>query len=236
MTPLRPAGIIVAACVLASLFAIPAARAQKTAARAAPGVVVVYRCTDATGQVTFQNGVRCPKGQKQEVRALQKPAAPAPRLAGATTAPIAPAAPTGPNAAPIATPATGAPVIANPDAAPGSLPPPPLYRCHAFRGNSYLSEDDDPKERCVALKVGDLSGSQNRSGAQACEMQRDHCERIPDAQLCEAWSQYDRQAESLVALDNPELAAKAQALRGRTRKVMTATTCAAPAAVGAQNP
>ncbi len=61
-------------------------------------------------------------------------------------------------------------------------------------------------------------------------------ERVPDAQLCEAWSQYDRQAESLVALDNPELAGKANALHARTRKVMTATTCAAPAVVGAQNP
>ena len=47
---------------------------------------------------------------------------------------------------------------------------------------------------------------------------------------------YDKQTASLVALDNPDIAAKAQALYGRTQKVMTATTCAAPAVVGAQNP
>ena len=57
-------------------------------------------------------------------------------------------------------------------------------------------------------------------------MQQDRCERIPDQQLCEAWSRYDKQAQSLVALDNPEIAGKANALYARTRKVMTATTCA----------
>ena len=180
--------------------------------------VTIYRCTDAAGNITLQNGVRCPKGQKQETRRLQAPTPAAPAYvppAASTPAPAYSPAPTPP------------PVADAAPAAPAPLPPPPLYRCHAHAGNSYLSEDGAPKDRCVELQVTDLSGVQNRSGAQACEVQQDRCERIPDQQLCEAWAQYDKQTASLVALDNPDIAAKAQALYGRTQKVMTATTCAA---------
>ena len=188
--------------------------------------VVIYRCTDAAGNVTFQNDRRCPKGQKQEKRVVQTPRAPEPAslpaVAPSATLPVVVV-----ESAATSTPTPAAPAaIPNPDAAPGVLPPPPLYRCHAHTGNSYLSEDGSPKDRCVTLQVSDLSGTENRSGAQACEIQQDRCERIPDQQLCEAWSQYDKQTESLVALDNPDVAAKANALYSRTRKVMTATTCA----------
>lgn len=181
--------------------------------------VTIYRCTDAAGNVTLQNGVRCPKGQKQETKRLQAPTPAEP--AYVPPAAVMPA----PAAAPLySTPAP--PPIANSSTAPSILPPPPLYRCHAHTGNSYLSEDGAPKDRCVELQVTDLSGGQGRSGAQACEVQQDRCERITDEQLCEAWSQYDKQAQSLVALDNPEIAAKAGAMYGRTQKVMTATSCA----------
>ena len=179
--------------------------------------VTIYRCTDASGNVTLQNGIRCPKGQKQETKRLQAPAPTEP-----TYTPPVPVM-----QAPISAPvyATPAPVV-NTNATPSILPPPPLYRCHAHTGNSYLSEDGAPKDRCVELQITDLAGSQNRSGAQACEVQQDRCERITDEQLCEAWSQYDKQAQSLVALDNPDIAGKAHAMYGRTQKVMTTTGCA----------
>lgn len=190
-------------------------------AHAAPGgqAVTIYRCTDAAGNVTLQNGVRCPKGQKQETKRLQAPAPAEP-----TYVPPAPVIPTS-TAAPVYSQPVPAP-IANTTPQPTLLPPPPLYRCRAHTGNSYLSEDGAPKDRCIELQVTDLSGSEGRGGAQACEMQQDHCERITDEQLCEAWSQYDKQAQSLVALDNPDIAAKAGAMYGRTQKVMTATSCA----------
>lgn len=236
--------LVVIAMSAACAWAMSSAHAQKTRTpKAGAGQVVIYRCTDAAGHLTLQNGVRCPKGQKQEARVLQAPAPPAPAPAPviapvpsvaaspAVAAPVVDA-----SAAPASPPAVAAAASNNPDLAPGTLPPPPIYRCHAHSGNSYLSEDGDPKDRCVSLTVTDVAGGGNRSGAEACEVQQDRCERVPDAQLCEAWSQYDRQAESLVALDNPELAGKANALHARTRKVMTATTCAAPAVVGAQNP
>lgn len=221
------------AMLAAGTLAMPLAQAQKPA-RAGPGQVLFYRCTDAAGNVTLQNGVRCPKGQKQEARVLEAPAEPAPAIAPSmpTTAPAV-AAPTAQAPLPAS---ANALAPANPDAAPGPLPPPPIYRCHAHNGNSYLSEDGEPKDRCVSLQVNDIAGGQSRSGAEACEVQQDRCERVPDAQLCQAWSQHDRQAESLVALDNPDIADKAQALHARTRRVMTTTTCAAPAASGAQNP
>ncbi len=191
-------------------------------AHAAPGgqAVTIYRCTDAAGNVTLQNGVRCPKGQKQETKRLQAPASAEPAYV-----PPAPVMPTTPTAAP-AYPVPASAPVANSHPEPSILPPPPLYRCHAHSGNSYLSEDGAPKDRCVELQVTDLSGSEGRSGAQACEVQQDRCERITDEQLCAAWSQYDKQAQSLVALDNPEIAAKAGAMYGRTQKVMTATSCA----------
>ncbi len=212
MTRIRP--VLFAALAFALAAWMPA-QARK------PGTLTVYRCTDASGQVTFQNGVPCPRGQSQQARTLQAP-----------PEPPAPAPPPPANPAPAPAPpvATHAPVpSATPVAsAPPPLPPPPLYRCRAWNGgNSYLSEDGQPPARCEALAVRGIDGGQNLAGAQACEMRQDHCERIPDADLCEAWSHHDRQAESLVRLENPELAERASALHARTRRVMTTTACAA---------
>lgn len=196
-------------------------------AQSGKGQVVIYRCTDADGNVTFQNDRRCPKGQKQQTRVMEAPSAPSPAPAPAPVLTPTATVPTVVVEAPMSAQANTTPTSAAAQGvAPSLLPPPPLFRCHAHTGNNYLSEDGAPKDRCVELQVSDLSGGQNRSGAQACEIQQDRCERIPDQQLCEAWSQYDKQTESLVALDNPEIAAKANALYGRTRKVMTETTCA----------
>ena len=200
------------------LFALGGMMLLGPAPQAIGQQVTIYRCTDASGNVTLQNGVRCPKGHKQEAKRMQTP------VPVYTPPPPMASPPPMPAAAAQETPAP--PPIASTQAEPGILPPPPLYRCHAHTGNSYLSEDGAPKDRCVELQVTDLAGSQNRSGAQACEVQQDRCERIPDQQLCEAWGQYDKQTESLVVLDNPEIAAKANALYARTRKVMTATSCA----------
>ncbi|MGY0504777.1 DUF4124 domain-containing protein [Luteimonas sp. e5] len=180
----------------------------------------IYRCTDAAGNVTLQNDRPCAKGQRQELRTMQAPA---------PAAPMPPPPPDPyPAAAPAAAPPTAPPVApARAPAPPPLLPPPPLHRCHVQGGNSYLSEDGEPPARCIPLAVGGIDGSRsNRSGAEACQMRRDHCERIPDEDLCPAWRQYDLQAESLVALNNPDLAERARAMHARSRQVMTATTCA----------
>jgi hypothetical protein len=35
--------------------------------------VVIYRCTDASGAVSIQNDIPCPKGSKQPRRVLETP-------------------------------------------------------------------------------------------------------------------------------------------------------------------
>src|SRR3546814_15297003 len=49
------------------------------------------------------------------------------------------------------------------------LPPPPLYQCNTWDNQHYLSEDADPKPRCVQLQTTGLAGDPNRAGGQACE-------------------------------------------------------------------
>ncbi|WP_158601784.1 DUF4124 domain-containing protein [Solilutibacter pythonis] len=239
--------------LLALLLAIAGASpagAQKRPPTAAP--LTVYRCVDATGNVTLQNGVPCPKGQSQQTRTMLAPPPLKPAAAPIASSPVmcvdatgdippqtGPSCPTGQSARAPAARAAPAPPPPPPPPPPATvaapppepLPPPPLYRCRAWSGgNSYLSEDGERKPRCEELSVRGIDGDGKDSGATACEMREDHCERIPDQELCEAWKQYDRQAESLVRLENPELAAKASALHLRTRRVMSATSCATPPA------
>ncbi|PJK09417.1 hypothetical protein CO610_03760 [Lysobacteraceae bacterium NML95-0200] len=181
--------------------------------------ITIYRCVDAAGIVTLQNGKPCAKGQQQQARRMEVPAAPPPKAAPA---------------APVQAPAPAAPPPAEPPPAPAMvakrepLPPPPLYRCRTWGGkNSYLNEDGHPPKRCDPLPVQGIDGSTaNTGGIEACEMREDHCDRIPDEELCTAWSEYNRQAESMVRLENPDIAAKANALYHRTRQVMNTTTCA----------
>src|SRR3546814_8738269 len=56
------------------------------------------------------------------------------------------------------------------------LPPPPLYQCNTWDNQNYLSEDADPKPRCVQLQTTGLAGDPNRAGGQACEMKYDRSE------------------------------------------------------------
>lgn len=202
--------------LFASLLSLPgqATQAQQN--------VTIYRCVDAAGIVTLQNNKPCAKGQQQQARRMEVPVAPLPQ-------PI----PEAPMPPPV--PAPAAPPPAEPPPAPAMvakrepLPPPPLYRCRTWGGkNSYLNEDGSPPKRCEPLRVQGLDGSANAGGIEACEMREDHCDRIPDEELCVAWNEYNRQAESMVRLENPDIAAKANALYSRTQRVMSTTTCANP--------
>jgi hypothetical protein len=66
--------------VLASVLAAGSARAQSSGhagpaakAPAAARRLVMYRCTDATGRVTIQNDVACPKGTQQQRQVIDVP-------------------------------------------------------------------------------------------------------------------------------------------------------------------
>ena len=212
-------GVLIPIVALALPPRVKPSPAQR--ARPAPGTVVIYRCTNASGMLSIQNGIPCPKGQKQSREVLQAPASTPATLPGAPV-PVRPTTPAMPVAAPAMVPV---PVVAAP------LPPPALFRCHAYNNTSYLSDNGQPKSRCVPLQAS--TGTDAPGAPTVCERQDDTCERIPDQELCTAWTQYDREAQALVEMGNPDIADEAARLHARTRKVMTESSCAA---APAQNP
>ncbi|MCC7096982.1 MAG: DUF4124 domain-containing protein [Thermomonas sp.] len=146
---------------------------------------VFYKCTDASGNVTVQNGTPCAAGMKQEIR----------RVGSAPTVPV-PA-----RRAPEPTPEPAAPaygefvLVAGPNMArrpspeAAALPlPPALFQCTTWDGNTYYGETASPDPRCAPLQVTGIDGSNAMGAGQACEMRQDTCAAIPEDQLCSAWT------------------------------------------------
>lgn len=195
--------------------------------------VVIYRCTDANGALTIQNGTPCPKGSKQERRVIEAaptstappfvptPAAPAVVVPPALRTP-APLAPPVESAPPPPAPVEPAPAIADGE----RLPPPWLYECHTYDNDSYLSESGDPKPRCVTLTTTGLGGMiESGNNTAACEMKIDQCQRVPDGTVCDAWRRRLREAESALRFGVTEDRAKAEAEVQRLTRVVRDTTC-----------
>lgn len=139
--------------------------------------LTVYRCTDASGRVSLQDEP-CPAGQAQERRSMVRPQDPPPRPATPS-----PAAPTPP--APAQPPA---PVIRV-----ERTPPPPLYQCTAYDGETRYSENYDPNPRCVPLAV--LGYDAGAWGA-TCRWVEDSCVQLDDIGACEVFKAKLEQAES----------------------------------------
>ncbi len=163
---------IIAACLLPSAGGLAA---QET---------VFYKCTDAQGNTSMQNGTPCAPGMKQEIR----------RIGEVKTVPV----PT--KRAQAATPPPEPPqygefvMISGPAAqrkpapAAAALPAPPaLYQCKTWEGESYYGEEAMPAPRCAPLQVLGIDGSHGLGMGQACEMKQDSCIAIPEEQLCAAW-------------------------------------------------
>ncbi len=91
--------------------------------------VTIYRCVAANGTVALRDSP-CLKGEKQEVRAMQRPQDPPPR-------PAVPTPPAAPPAAP-APPSTRVVYLS---------PPKPMYECTTPEGQTYTSDDDDGNPR-----------------------------------------------------------------------------------------
>ncbi len=144
---------------------------------------VFYKCTDAKGTVSMQNGTPCAPGMKQEIRRIgEVRTVPVPQKKKVVD--VTPEAPvygefvlvSGPNMK--RTPA--------PEAA--ELPPPPaLFQCRTWDGNDYLGEEEKPAPRCAPLQVIGIDGSQALGMGSACEMRDDTCAAIPADGLCDAW-------------------------------------------------
>ena len=162
--------VITAGCLLA----LPSA-AQET---------VFYKCTDAAGKVSMQNGTPCAPGMKQEVR----------RIGEVRSAPLPTRRPEPP--APPPPPRYGEFVLvsgpqmrrqaADPAAADRPAPP-PLYQCKTWDEVQYLGEEAEPPPRCAPLQVVGIDGRPAVGIGSACEMKADTCTAVPDGQLCVAW-------------------------------------------------
>lgn len=160
-----------------ALLLAPAARtvsAQET---------VFYKCTDAKGNTSLQNGTPCAPGMKQEIR----------RIGSVRTVPVPDKKPA--VAAPVEKPVYGEFVLVSgpnmkrkPAPEASILPPPPaLYQCTTWEGDTYFGETDAPEPRCAPLQVTGIDGSANLGAGSACEMKQDTCEAIPADGLCDAW-------------------------------------------------
>lgn len=198
---------LLAACTVALLWLAAAPEPAH-----AQGTVVIYRCTDAAGGVTLQNGTPCPKGSKQEVRRMTAPPPAPPPPAFVAPAPVA---------APPAQPAPAPQAEAPP---PRVLQPPtPLFACRKWNGDEYLGDTGEPPAECVPLEVRGIDGSQALAAGQACEMRRDDCTPVPADQLCTAWKRRVDEAE-FRAKFSPRDAAR-QAEFTRVRDAWLASTC-----------
>lgn len=191
----------------------------------------IYKCTDARGTVTLQNGTPCPPGQQQEVRRIGAVpvAAPPPRRTEPETPP--PALPPAAEFVLVSGPASRrAPA---PEAA--RLPPPPaLYQCRTWDGATYYGETDAPPPRCAPLQVVGIDGSAALGMGAACEMKADTCTAVPEAQLCAAWYRRVDEAEFRLrhgpANDRAERQAEYDALAAKLRASRCSTEAPAPPA------
>ncbi len=156
------------------LLALRGAPAQET---------VFYKCTDAKGNVSMQNGTPCAAGMKQDIK----------RVREVRTVPV-------PDRKPAVESAPAAPVYGefvlvsgpnmkrnpSPEAA-GLPPPPPLFQCKTWEGNDYLGDIDNPPARCMPLQVTGIDGSLALGAGEACEMKPDQCTAVPAESVCEGW-------------------------------------------------
>ena len=195
--------------------------------------VVIYRCTDASGALTVQNDEPCPAGSREE-RAIIEPPPPMPVYVPQTPAP-APVATGTAQADATATPAPAPAAPERPDApAPARiadadrLPPPPIFRCHTPGNDRYISEDAEPKPRCVPLQTVGINGDPDLAAGAACEWQYDRCERIPDGEACDGWRQRGREIESTWRYARGDARAPLQEAFARVSTILSDTTCGLP--------
>ncbi len=144
---------------------------------------VFYKCTNAKGEVSMQNGTPCAPGMKQEIK----------RVGEVRTVPVPAKKPEveAPKPAPVYgefTLVSGPNMKRKPAPEAAVLPPPPaLFQCATWEGDTYFGETDTPEPRCMPLQVTGLDGSAAFGVASACEMKQDKCEAIPAEGLCDAW-------------------------------------------------
>ena len=183
--------------------------------------VVIYRCTDASGALTVQNAVPCPKGSKQDKRVIDAvPTVSAPR---AFVAPPANAAMPASRAPATAT----APAVATepPIADADRLPPPALFECRTYDHGRYLSDDGNPPQRCAPVTTTGIGGGSGPAAGESCQMVSDQCQRIADGALCENWKQRLLEVQSALRFGRRDHREAAQAEVDRVARIVRESTC-----------
>lgn len=192
----------------------------------------IYRCTDATGHLTVQNGKPCAKGSKQTMQVVE-----APTVIPGYKAPPAIVTQVPERTRDVPDPASfeqvaGPPPVERPERpepasidAADRLPPPPIYRCETWENQSYLSEDLEPKPRCVRMQTTGLGGDPNNGSGEACEMKFDICGRVPDETACEGWKQRQREIESTWRFATADKRQPLQDEFARVTRILSDTTC-----------
>jgi hypothetical protein len=203
-----------------------------SAALTAPAQVVIYRCTDASGALTVQNDQPCPKGSRQ-VRSVIDPPPPLPAYtpqAPAVATPATPARTTTPRSATQAD-APARPRVPLPAALADAerLPPPPIFQCNTWDNDSYISEDPEPKPRCVPLQTTGLGGNPDKGAGAACEMKYDQCQRVADRAACDGWARRQREIESAWRFSRGDARSALQEEFTRVARILSDTTCSSRA-------
>ena len=195
----------------------------------AQDAVVIYRCTDASGAVTVQNDVACPKGSRQEKRVIET-ATPAPVVPVAPTAPVplvAAEAPTGPEVpAVIESPPNPDAIDVPPVPVDQRTPPPPLFACKTWNREEYFSDAATPAQRCAPMQTTGLGGDPSMGAGAACMVVSDACQPVPEATLCDSWRDHLMRSEAIVEFDRAEDPAAATAELERVREIVRRSTCA----------
>lgn len=183
--------------------------------------VVIYRCADASGAVTFQNDVACPKGAAQERRVMEV-AAPvaAPALAPSlvATSPIEPRARTV-LMRDVAAESPASIAIAE------RLPPPPLFECRTWDDRRYLGDLASPPERCAPLQTIGVGGAAGMGAGAACELVTDQCAPIAEDALCDGWRRRVLEAEADLRFGRFESRQAAQEEVARVEQIARESTC-----------
>lgn len=149
---------------------------------------VIYRCTDAAGAVTFQNGTACPTGHKQERRVVEM-ATPMPAFVSPPATPVAPPQ------VPLISRLPAAEAVVPREDSDAPEPPPALFACRVFDNSTYWREDDTPPLRCRPMQTVGIGGLPGMEAGQACEQVADVCEAVPAEALCSTWETRVREAE-----------------------------------------
>lgn len=106
-------------------------------------------------------------------------------------------------------------------------PLPEIYQCQGREGGAYLHEREPAPPHCLLMTVTGLGGNTPLNAA-GCEVIRDACEPVADAQRCNSWQQRFRDARGQERFATPENLPRAAAERARLEAILADSDCPIP--------